>query len=225
MEHDNSPGLSFVVVSSDTVNFHTFKTMVVILGGETLGQSGQGHPSLPRESDMFAMGDDLMREGYDVHPFNEDNVSSSGSGDTYDRVKRHKDSHQIESLVAIGHSHGAGSVYDLCDRVNTNIAGLTISLTAYIDAVENDSDIDTDTEVRLPPGSGYHINHWQPYPFEIFLDVTVNGASIPTSDEDHQELQFTGITPPIQINHALIAEEPTVLSNIQNGVLNERSTR
>ncbi len=88
----------------------------------------------------------------------------------------------VTELAIFGYSHGGGSTYDLCERLSTVGAGLpshTIEFTSYTDGVENDSDIDTQQELRRPIGSAYHANHYQNG--TLFEDFFLDGGPVPNS--------------------------------------------
>ena len=81
--------------------------------------------------------------------------------------------------------------------------------TAYIDGIENDSDIDLDSERRLPPGTQYHVNYYQRNDFLIRgnsvagANVDVNVTSTPwgsglvhTSIDDHVNVR-SGVQDPL----------------------------
>ena len=90
-------------------------------------------------------------------------------------------------MPSYGFSHGGGSIFDLADRLETNKASIgTFDLlyTAYIDGIENDSDLDLGSETRIPPGTAYHVNYYQQFgvvpPWGDFVpgaDVNVNVTS------------------------------------------------
>ena len=89
-------------------------------------------------------------------------------------------------------SHGCGSTFDLSEKLDANkdsIGSFEIPFTAYIDGIENDSDVDLDAEIRLPIGTGYHMNYYQ----SSFL-WWLWGASIPEADVDEEVYGVTHIT-------------------------------
>ncbi len=63
-----------------------------------------------------------------------------------------------------------------------------------MDGVENDSDIDTQQELRKPPTSGYHANHYQVGTLaDFFLDGGPVGASFPAPTGLNVETVFWGV--------------------------------
>jgi hypothetical protein len=169
----------------DRLTFHSFRSIVVALGGE--GQS----PSLPLDPNhgTFVVGTELYELGYDVHMYDEDGVTSTGSGPVYDEVVNSVQSRGVADVAVFGYSHGGGSTHDLAERLDAFRAGIgtfAIPFTSYVDGVENDSDIDTDPELRYPPSSAFHANHYQRGTFaDFFLDGgPVPGSSPPPSGLD-----------------------------------------
>ena len=155
----------------DTLRFHSFGGVVVALGGEDQA------PSIPVDSNhgTFVLAIDLYAQGYDVHLHDEDDVGPDGSGLPYNEVVDAVQHRLVENVGIFGYSHGGGSTYDLADRLDNDRAGIgvfEIAITSYVDAVENDSDVDMSQELRRPPSSGYHANHYQHGSFlpDFFLD-------------------------------------------------------
>ncbi|MDA3800496.1 MAG: hypothetical protein PF692_15665 [Kiritimatiellae bacterium] len=106
----------------------------------------------------------------------------------------------------IGYSHGGGSVYDLAKRLNDNrstIGSFTIKFTAYIDAIENDSEIDVNAETKYPPSSEYHVNFWQ---------TAVTGLSGDATDPPGQNLGWNVDIPTPSVTHGTIDDYPIVLT-------------
>jgi hypothetical protein len=164
-------------VASDEVRFYPFTSVVIALGGEN--QS----PSDPPNSGhgIFNVALNLYTMGYDVHMYDEDDVGSSGAGPAYDEVVRAVSRRGIGIVSVFGYSHGGGSTYDLAERLAANagaIGSFTVPYTAYIDAIENDSDIDIESERRLPPGTQYHVNYYQRN------DLFIRGNSVPGANVD-----------------------------------------
>lgn len=162
----------------DTLRFHSFKSIVMALGGE--GQV----PSVPVDPNhgVFVVAVDLYSQGYDVHIHDEDEVSSDGSGVVFNEVVNAVQNRLVDEIGIFGYSHGGGSTYDLADRLDANRAGIglfEIAFTSYADAVENDSDIDIQQELRRPPSSGYHANHYQN---GSLADFFLDGGPVPDSN-------------------------------------------
>ncbi|MDX2171118.1 MAG: hypothetical protein SF182_28880 [Deltaproteobacteria bacterium] len=197
-------------LANDTIHFYPFTSVIIALGGE-----GQG-PSDPPDSNhgVFNIAKTLYTQGYDVHMYDEDNVSSSGAGAAYDEVVRAVQQRGIGIVSIFGYSHGGGSTYDLSERLDINRASIgtfTMPYSAYIDGIENDSDIDLDSERRRPLGSAYHVNYYQRGDFLIKgnsittggaeVDVNVNnqswgGGLVHTSIDDHANVR-SGVLDPL----------------------------
>ena len=122
-------------------------------------------------------------QGYDVHMFDEDNVAADGSGPVYDEVVNAIQNRSVNDVAIYGYSHGGGSTYDLADRLDLNRAGIgvfEITWSSYVDSVSNNSDVDLAQELRRPPSTAYHANHYQHGAFlpDFFLD----GGPVPDSN-------------------------------------------
>lgn len=146
--------------AEDTLVFHSFRGIVIALGGE--GQV----PSLPVDANngTFVVGTVLYERGYDVHQYDEDVVSSNGTGAAYNEVVNAIENRGVDLVSIFGYSHGGGSTYDLAERLDvdrTGIGTFDIIYTSYVDSVSNNSDIDVGQELRRPPSAGYHANHYQ----------------------------------------------------------------
>ena len=163
--------------SLDRLLFHTFQGIVIALGGE--GQV----PSVPVDPNhgSFLVGVEAYESGFDVFLYDEDNVSASGAGAVYDEVETAIDVRRVSDVAVFGYSHGGGSTYDLSDRLDANRATLgpfVIPFTSYVDSVENDSNFDVDMELRLPPSTQLHVNHYQR---GSFIDAFLDGGPVPGS--------------------------------------------
>jgi len=171
------PAAGGAAVASDEVLFYPFTSVVIALGGENQSPSDPPDPN----HGMFNVARDLHAMGYDVHMYDEDDVSSSGAGRAYDEVVRAVAQRGIGVVSIFGYSHGGGSTYDLAERLAINagsIGSFAIPYTAYVDAIENDSDIDIESERRRPIGSAYHVNYYQR------ADFFIRGNSVPGADVD-----------------------------------------
>jgi hypothetical protein len=162
----------------DRLVFHSFTGLVVALGGE------DQVPAAPVDSNhgTYLVATDLYERGWDVLMRDEDQVSANGSGLVYTEVVNAIQHRAVGSLAIFGYSHGAGSTYDLAERLDTfrgSIGTFALDFTSYVDGVENDSDIDLDKELRRPLTSGYHANHWQR---GSFADFFLDGGPVPTSN-------------------------------------------
>jgi hypothetical protein len=165
-------------VSLDSLTFHTFASVVMSLGGE------DQVPSVPVDPNhgTFVVAHALYGLGYDVHIHDEDDVGADGLGPVYNKVVDGVAHRMVGEVSIFGYSHGGGSTHDLSERLDLDRAGIgvfEIVVTSYVDAVENDSDIDIQQELRRPPSTVYHANHYQSGSFsDFFLD----GGPVPNSD-------------------------------------------
>jgi cysteine-rich repeat protein len=163
-------------VAADEARFFPFSSIVIALGGE--GQSPSDPPS--GNHGTFQVAKTLYGMGYDVHMYDEDRVSSSGAGEAYDEAVGAIRDRGIGSVAIFGYSHGGGSTHDLASRLNSNrgsIGSFSIDYTAYIDGIDNSSDIDITSETDLPPSTAYHVNYYQRS--DLFLrGNSVSGANV-----------------------------------------------
>lgn len=193
-------------VAADEVGLAPFTSVVIALGGEN--QS----PSDPPDSNhgIFNIAANLYAMGYDVHMYDEDVVSSSGAGQAYDEVVRAVSQRGIGIVSMIGYSHGGGSTHDLAERLANNagsIGTFSVPYTAYIDGIENDSDIDLDAERRLPPGTQYHVNYYQRN------DFFIRGNSVPGADLN---LNVNSTPWGGSLQHTSVDDHPNVRSGVQD---------
>ncbi len=204
-----------VAAPLDTLRFHTLRGIVMALGGE--GQV----PSVPVDPNhgTFVVATSLYGQGFDVHIHDEDGVAADGSGPVYNEVVNAIQSRLVEEVSVFGYSHGGGSTYDLADRLDVNRAGIgvfEIVFTSYVDSVENDSDIDTAMELRRPPSTFYHANHYQVGSLaDFFLDGGPVPDSNPTPTGLNVETQMWGIG----ATHFLVDDYFLVRSYIEDNLI------
>jgi hypothetical protein len=163
----------------DTLVFHSFRAIVIALGGENQ------IPSDPPDanSGTFIAARALYRGGYDVHMYDEDGVGADGAGIVFNEAATAIRDRGAESVAIFGYSHGGGSTFDLADRLDLNRPALgvfEIQFTSYVDSVSNNSDFDTGQELRRPPGTAYHLNHYQHGSF--FEDLGLDGGPVPDTN-------------------------------------------
>lgn len=159
----------------DRVVFHAFAGLVVALGGE------DQVPSLPVDPNhgTYRVATELYARGFDVLMKDEDGVGADGNGPVYAEAVNAIQHRGVGSLAIFGYSHGGGSTHDLSERLNAfrgSIGMFSIDFTSYVDGVQNDSDIDLDMELRFPPSSAFHANHWQR---GSFADFFLDGGPVP----------------------------------------------
>jgi hypothetical protein len=184
-----TPGLAALALRAleldrqvDRLLFHAFQGLVVALGGE------DQVPGLPLDPNhgTFVAATELYERGWDVLMRDEDEVDSTGDGPVYVEVVNAIQHRGVGALAIFGYSHGGGSTYHLCERLDANrptIGTFSIPFTSYVDGVRNNSDFDTAMELRRPLGSGYHANHYQVGSFaDFFIDGgPVNPSAPPPS--------------------------------------------
>lgn len=163
----------------DTLVLHSFQTIVAALGGE------DQVPVDPPGSNLgtFVVARALYRQGYDVHMYDEDDVGANGSGVVFDEIANAIQNCGVTTVGIFGYSHGGGSTYDLSDLLDISRPALgvfEIQFTSYVDSVSNNSDIDIGQELRRPPSSAYHLNHYQHGSF--FEDLGLDGGPVTDSN-------------------------------------------
>jgi hypothetical protein len=199
----------------DALTFHTFRSVVMSLGGETQA------PSVPVDQNhgTFVVGISLYQLGYDVHMYDEDNVAFDGSGPVYNEVVTAIQHREATTVGIFGYSHGGGSTYDLADRLDVNRAGIgtfTIEFTSYADGVSNDSDIDVFQENRRPPSTAYHANQFQVGSLgDFFLD----GGPVPNSNPGPSGLNVESTTWGAASSHYDVDDYIQVRDYIQNNLV------
>jgi len=182
------------VLASDSIRFFTFSSTVIVLTGEDLTGSGWGHGTTQ-------IAERLYQDGYDVHLHSEESSVTragdpSGEEPAREEIISAVEDRDVSEAAMIGYSHGGGSLYDLSAGLAQSppAASFTLEFTAYIDAIEDDSDADTDSETRLPVNTQFHMNLWQPtltavgplYGVHPIFDglVGVHGMPVPGSHVD-----------------------------------------
>lgn len=161
----------------DVINFHTFRSIVVALGGE------DQDPIANRAQGTFQMAVGLYGEGYDAYMYDEDGVNGvtdAGAGAVYNEIVRAVRNRGVGSVAIFGYSHGGGSTWVLADRLNRDrgtIGTFTIPFTAYVDAVSKNS---ASQELRRPPSSLYHANYYQRG--TAGTDYGLDGGPVPGAD-------------------------------------------
>jgi hypothetical protein len=143
----------------DTVVFHSFRSVVIAIGGNTQNPANVGDPNLG----IFTIASNLYQQGYDPHLFAHDQISSNsnniGAGAAYNEVASAVTQRNAKLVGIIGYSWGGGATYELAKGLQTNLAGqYTLAYTAYIDGITHGW---ISSERRLPPGTAYHDNIFQ----------------------------------------------------------------
>jgi hypothetical protein len=173
----------------DTVQFHTFTSLTVVLGGFTQV------PSIPTDPNhgMFLIADELYRQGFDVLKFDEDEVSdgitgggNAGEGIPYDEIANAVNNRLVEEVALLGYSQGGGSVYNLSqwlDHQNFlgDIGPYNLVFTAYVDAVRDDGPF---AEDRLPTNTLWHLNLYQNADTSNLPASSLHGTTVAASNED-----------------------------------------
>jgi hypothetical protein len=197
------------VVASDRVHLVPFTSTVIALGGEN--QVPADPPLEPTNHGTFQLAITLYRMGYDVHMYDEDVVPASGAGAAYNEVVSAIQHRGVSHVAIYGYSHGGGSTNDLARRLDTNRASIgtfSLDFTAYVDGIDNDSDIDIDTETALPPSTIYHASYYE-HPGCGFLQLCggpITGANL--------NVNVTATPWGSALTHYTIDDAPQVLQGV-----------
>jgi hypothetical protein len=126
-------------------------------------------------------------------------VDAAGAGAAYNEIVSAIQNRSVTEVAIFGYSHGGGSTHDLSNRLHGNrgqIGTFTIVFTSYVDAVRNGSNQDIRQETRRPPGSQYHINHYQHgvlNPLSQFRDAGLDGGPTDAPGADFElDVETTG---------------------------------
>jgi len=202
------------LLAADLAHFFSFTGVVVALGGE--GQVPADPPLEPSNHGTFQMAIQLYNMGYDVHMYDEDVVGPDGAGEAYDEVVGAVRDREVFSVAIFGYSHGGGSTNDLAARLDGNrgaIGAFAIAYTAYVDGIDNRSDLDIATETALPPSTLYHANYYENPGCGLFAlcGGPVAGADI--------NLNVTATPWGSALTHFTVDDAPEVTSAILDQVL------
>jgi hypothetical protein len=119
----------------------------------------------------------------------------------------------IRQVAIFGHSHGGGAVYNLSKLLNDRRASLgpfTLVVTGYVDAIEYDGIFTSNSELRIPLGTTYHWNYYQPKNRvdEILYGGPVTGALV--------NLDVTTTSWGAELTHTSIDGSSVVQSDLEN---------
>jgi len=198
----------------DRLLFHAFQGLVVALGGE------DQVPGLPLDPNhgTYVVATELYELGYDVLMRDEDQVGADGSGAVYTEVVNAIQQRGVSELAVFGYSHGGGSTHDLAERLDLfrgSIGTFTLEFTSYVDGVQNDSDVDLDRELRRPPASAFHANHYQR---GTFADFFLDGGPVPLSEPPPSGLDAETTAWGVGTTHFLVDDFGEVRDFIQAGL-------
>lgn len=155
-------------VAQDEVDFHSFRSDVIAIGGNQQNPANVGDPRLG----VFTIGLTLYQQGYDVHLYSYDKVATNGQGAAFNEVKSAVLKRNVESIAIVGYSWGGGSTYQLASGLSadTSLKGhYQLQYTAYIDGIRRGT---ISAETRLPTGTLYHDNLYQR------KDLLIRGNSV-----------------------------------------------
>jgi len=197
----------------DTVKFYSFRSIVIALGGEW--------QSLPKDiaAGTYQTAIELFKKGYDVHMYDEDDVTALGWGPAYAEVVRAVRERKVSNVAIFGFSHGGGSVYDLANRLNINRARIgffTTVFTGYIDAITT---LDRIAERRLPPGTRFHVNLFETKTLLLHGNTTYVGKT------PAYQLNVTITSWGRKLGHSEIDDDPLVRNLLRASLITRVTMR
>ncbi|MHB1156733.1 MAG: hypothetical protein ACYC26_07825 [Phycisphaerales bacterium] len=205
--HLEPPGNNNVM---DTVRFHTFHSVVVVLGG--WGQTPKD-PTIANEQ-TWQIAIDLYREGYDAWMWDESAVANTfypGSGVPYDEVVTAINRRQVADVAVYGYSRGGNATWYLVNRLNTE-NGTAVAFSGYCDAVAGGNGPGSSPETRRPTGSRFQKNYYQTYPsgwLGLHGDATIGLLA----GDNQQDL--TNRTAPPLVDHFNIDDLPRTVGDMK----------
>ena len=182
--------------ASDSIVFHSFQSVVIVIGGRFQNPANFGDPDLG----VYTIGGTLYDQGYDVHLFAHGDVNSAGQGAAFNEVASSVQSRNVDYVAIVGYSRGGGATHDLASalRNSSTLAGkYQLSYTAAIDGIQNTGRI---SERRLPPLTVFHDNIYQR------KDWLTKGDSVPGASN----LNVTTTSWGKNLIHTTIDDSPTV---------------
>jgi hypothetical protein len=158
--------------ATDSIVFHSFRSVVIAIGGNTQDPSQFGDPNLG----TFTMAGALYDKGYDVHLFPHSQIRSNGRGAAYNEVVSAVLKRNADNVAFFGYSWGGGATYELSKGLSANTAlkpaGYKLQFTAYVDGIRHNT---IGAETRLPVGTAYHDNFYQRKDF-LLKGNSIGGA-------------------------------------------------
>jgi hypothetical protein len=202
----------------DTVTFHTFRSDVVVLGGQ-----GQRPEDLAQNASNYGTFQNavlLYQLGYDVHMYDQALVnfglnSYSGLGPVRDEILNAVNRRGVTNLAVFGYSYGGGATYRLAERLAQDrdagvIGSYTLAFTAYIDGVR-EYPTPLASETRRPQRSLYHLNYYETNTWYL-RGAFVDGAT-------NVDVTAPGMT------HWTIDDALAVLTGVRLGLVSMMPTR
>jgi hypothetical protein len=194
------------LTAADQVVFHSFRSVVLAIGGNGQSPSNFGDSRLG----VYTIGGNLYNQGYDVRLYAHDQVATNGLGAAYDEVVSAVLNRNVDSVAIYGYSWGGGATYDLSVALNKNAAlapaGYRLAYTAYVDAIRHYS---LGAETRKPIGTLVHDNFYQR------KDWLLRGTSISGSNN----VNVTQTTWGRSLTHTTIDDNATLQSLLINSLI------
>jgi hypothetical protein len=152
------------VIEFYRTTFRTLRSLVIVIGGRSQnpGLYDSSNPLLCSKDlcGIFAIGEKLYQQGYDVRLFSQEDIQIDGRGAVYDFIQQAVEKRGLHKLAILGYSWGGGALQDLAAALKEDsvLGDSELSYTAYIDAIKTASNF---YEQRRPPESRYHLNLYQ----------------------------------------------------------------
>jgi hypothetical protein len=156
----------------DTVRFHSFRSMVVIFGGNTqnphdtdhdgsIGDPIKGEPG--NREGIFDVAQNMYNTGWDVYAYDEEVDQDFPFNEVVNGVQRRFIDTTGETgggISIMGYSQGGGATHDLIERL-TNEQGIITTYGVYLDSVVHVGDA---PQTDWPDVTFYMLNIYQTLP-------------------------------------------------------------
>jgi len=165
---------------------------------------------------MFRAAIDLFDAGYDVHMYDEDEVTADGHGAPYEEVIEAFLARGVVHASIYGYSRGGGATYDLALALSGS--GIDPNVTGYCDAIESGITA-RDAETRRPPGSGLHLNYYQQHEGGV-LDLLGDATAAPQTGDIQVNTTTQGWADASSnlLTHFTIDDDSRVLNGIKDQI-------
>ena len=197
-----------------SLRFHSFTSITLAIGGETF--SSNPPPPNPTYG-VWNVGTELYDAGYDVYLANEGYLTAD-----YNEIKNAIQNQGVKQVAIFGYSHGGGDTYTLANELTTagtTIGNFTIAFTAYVDAIRNNSDFDTQPEALRPTGTLFHVNYYRGSGIlsELFLHGVPTQGTVPVGSGAGYQLNVQTTTWGAKATHTG-STGISLLPQVQSGI-------
>ncbi len=183
--------------ATDTVVFHSFQSVIIVIAGNTQEPTRFGDPTLG----VYTVAGQLYEQGYDVQLYAHGDVLKDGKGKAYADVVDGVLNRNVNNVAMLGYSWGAGAAYNLSNALKKTTplaaAGYRLTYSASIDGIRHRA---ISAETRKPVGSAHHDNIYQR------KDIVPRGNNVSGA----KNLNVTKTTWGKNLRHVTIDDDPTV---------------